>query len=251
MRASDFWLGVDGTYLDLDLLRSLRATTSAEHSDVEVALALADLLHEQFLIFGTSGGQALGDADAREAVRTLEAVVKRLGLDWTLPFVDMTTFRSYWLRNNARGSWEARRQILAPLFEPLRGQLEEIEDQSLRGELASPISPRGRTDWERVDTEISELRRHFHTARTPQDYRNIGNDVVAVLEALSAAAYDPGRHLRAGEAEPAVDRTKSRLMRIIEVEAGRDGSEELARLAKATIEFAQAVSVVGIEIDRA
>ncbi len=241
MRASDFWLDVDDTYIDLDTLRALRAAPSPEHSDLEVALGLVELLHDQFLKFGTSGGQSLDDSQAREAVRTLEAVLKRLGLDWTLPFRDMTSFRSYWLRNDAHRSWEARRQLLAPLFEPLRDQLEGIEDRSLAGELASPVSPRGRTGWERVDVEVAELRRHFHTARTPQDYRNIGNDVVAVLEALSAAAYDPARHLRAGELEPGPEKTKNRLARIVEVDGGAEGSEELTRLAKATVDFAQAV----------
>jgi hypothetical protein len=92
-----------------------------------------------------------------------------------------------------------------------------------------------------VDLEIAELRRHFHAARTPQDYRNIGNDVVAVLEALSAAAYDPARHLFEGETEPPVTQTKNRIARIIEVDSEREGSDELMRLAWASADMAQAV----------
>ena len=90
-------------------------------------------------------------------------------------------------------------------------------------------------------TGAGELRRHFHNARTPQDYRNIGNDVVAVLEALSAAAYDPARHLFPGESEPPLAQTKNRLTRIVEVDSEPEGSDELARLARATVEMAQAV----------
>jgi hypothetical protein len=131
--------------------------------------------------------------------------------------------------------------MVSELFDPLIEALEEREDATLRDELVTPVSPRGRTGWEKVDIEVAELRRHFHTAQTPQDYRNIGNDLVAVLEALSEAAYDLGRHLRKGESEPAIAQTKNRLTRIMEVDGVREGSAELVKLAKATIELAQAV----------
>lgn len=64
---------------------------------------------------------------------------------------------------------------------------------------------------------------------------------MAVLEAISGAAYDPSRHLFEGEAEPPVTQTKNRLARIIEVDSEREGSDELLRLARATAEMAQAV----------
>jgi hypothetical protein len=103
------------------------------------------------------------------------------------------------------------------------------------------LSPSGRTGWIAVDDEIAELRRHFHTARTPQDYRNLGNDVVTVLEALSAAAYHPMHHLFDGESEPPVAQTKNRLRRVVEVGAGTEASDELTRLATSTVDLAQAV----------
>lgn len=65
-----------------------------------------------------------------------------------------------------------------------------------------------REGWAAVDEEISELRRHFLVARTPQDYRAIGNDCVHVTEALSRQVYDASRHLRSGEEEPPADKTK-------------------------------------------
>lgn len=131
--------------------------------------------------------------------------------------------------------------MVKELFDPLHEELERREDDALRGELSEPVSPRGATWWPAVDEEIAELRRHFHAARTVQDYRNIGNDVVAILEAISGAAYVPARHLFTSETEPAVSLTKNRLTRIVEVDAGAEGSEEIARLGKATIELAQAV----------
>jgi hypothetical protein len=45
--------------------------------------------------------------------------------------------------------------------------------------------------------ELTQLRRRFRTAATPQDYRDAGNRCVAVLEAVSRTIYDPAVHLGA------------------------------------------------------
>jgi hypothetical protein len=244
MRATDFWTEdeVDGREIfNLPLIRALRAGPVPTYSDIEAALALADLLRGEFNLFGTSGGESLTDAGAREAMRTLQAITKRVGVSWQAPWRDFKAFYGYWTAHGGYGSWAARRKMVAEAFDPLIETLEDREEASFRDELANPISPKGRTGWERVDLEIHELRRHFDTAATPMDYRNIGNDVVAVLEALSEAAYVPARHLRAGETEPRVTETKNRLGRIIEVDGAKEGSTELVRMGKALIEFAQAV----------
>lgn len=132
-----------------------------------------------------------------------------------MPFRDFKTFYSYW-RHGAKGSWQARRDILDEIFDPLHEQLANLELQSLDSTLAQAISPRGRTGWLRVDEEIAELRRHFQGARTAQDYRNVGNDCVIITEALSRTVYDPLRHLRPGETEPRIGETKQRIERFVE-----------------------------------
>ena len=242
MRVDDFFRdGANGATLDVDLLRSLRTTTSPRYTDVEAAIALARLLHDQFLAYGTAGGESITDTGSREALRTLIALADRLGISFAPPYRDFGSFRSYWQTHDGHGSWQARRVMLFDLFEPLHVELEEREDASLRGDLAEPISPRGNTGWAAVDEEIAELRRHFHSASTVQDYRNVGNDIVTVLEALSAAAYDPTRHLYEGETEPPVTQTKNRLGRIVEVDFPAEGSDELVKLAKDVAVFAQAV----------
>jgi hypothetical protein len=64
---------------------------------------------------------------------------------------------------------------------------------------------------------------------------------VIVTEALSRVAYDPERHLRQGEDEPAVDKTKQRLERFIEDELPGPENAALRKLGRAAIEMAQAV----------
>ena len=78
-------------------------------------------------------------------------------------------------------SWKARRDILDGVFNDLHDQLADLDSRLMTASLAEAVSPRGRTGWARVDGEIVELRRHFQHARTPQDYRNIGNDCTTVI----------------------------------------------------------------------
>lgn len=227
MRRNDFFVeggesdmfGVPTGVLDEDLVTRIHAGVS-DRSDVEVSVPLARLLHEEFEKFGTGGGQELTSAQAQSAMRALRATVRRLGVEFTPPFADCDSFYSYWKKNGASGAggWQARRDILSSLFDPLHDQLADIQAVAFRSDLAMPVGDRPRTGWTRVDAEVAELRRHFQAARTPQDYRNVGNDCVIVLERLSEAAYDPVRHLESGEEEPPVAKTKARLERVVAVE---------------------------------
>ncbi len=225
-----------------DLVRELRSRPVALASDEEVAVGLARLVHDQLAAFGTDGDIDLTDEEMREALLALRAVIDRLGVDdFDPPFRSYDSFKTYWLRNDAYGSWQARRDILNDLFEPVHDRLTALESDTLASTLAEPISPHGGTGWSRVDAEISELRRHFRSARTEQDHRNIGNDCVTVLEAVSQVAYRPARHLREGEEEPPVANTKQRLGRVIEDALPGSENAETRKLARAAIEAAQAV----------
>jgi hypothetical protein len=160
-----------------------------------------------------------------------------------VPFRDFSSFREWWIRNGAAGSggYQARRNLLSGIFELLHNRLADMEQEALTSSLVEPISPHARTGWAAVDTEISELRRHFLSARTAQDYRAVGLDCVAVTEALSRQVYDPARHLRDGEDEPPVRKTKLRIERFVEDAAPGSDNAALRKVARASIEFAQHV----------
>jgi hypothetical protein len=88
---------------------------------------------------------------------------------------------------------------------------------------------------------LAELRRHFQIAKSEQDYRNVGNDCVIIIEALSRQVYDPQVHLRDGEDAPPADKTKIRIDRYIEDTATGPENAALRKLARSAIEFAQRV----------
>lgn len=236
-----FGVPVSRPRFDRELIADIRRAPLDDKSDAEVAVALARLVHDELEVYGTSGNQALKDPEMREALVALGAITKRLGVSLDLPFRDFSTFRSYWLRNDGYGSWQARRDLLSNLFDEAHDELIELESRSLTSSLARPVSPHSRTGWARIDEELSELRRHFQSARTPQDYRNVGNDCVTLIEALSAQVYDPATHLRQGETEPPVAKTKQRLERFVEHAIPGADNAALRKLAKASIELAQEV----------
>jgi hypothetical protein len=225
-----------------ELLDELRRRPLADTTDVEVAVSLARVVHDDLQAYGTGGGNAMGDEDLRLALQALTRVLGRLGIEFELPFRDFTAFNGWWKRNGAHNSYQARRDLLAALFDDLHDKLADLELEALDDDaLADPISPHSRTGWVKVDEEISELRRHFRNARTPQDYRAVGLDCVAVTEALSRQVYDVERHLRGGEEEPPVASTKHRIVRFVEDSAPGPDNATLRKLARAAIEYAQLV----------
>lgn len=231
-------------HVDVGLLAAVRRGPIPDHEDVEVAVSLARLVHDELELFGTSGGTELAEEEMRDAILALYGVLVRLGIGgFRLPFRDYTGFRSWWLKNDASGpgGWQARRDLLHRLFDSLHDQLADMELETLTSSLVDPISPHARTGWSGVDIEISELRRHFSTARTAQDYRNVGQDCVAVTEALSRTVYDARRHLRKGEEEPPIANTKQRIERFVEDSAPGSDNAAFRKLARAVIEVAQHV----------
>lgn len=227
--------------LDRPQLERLRAGPLEDRSDLTVAIALAQLAHQEFEAYGTDGSGRISDSEAQLVLRALRSCLLRLGIDFTVPWRDLTTFRSHWLRNDCANSWQARRDLLEDHFEPLHRQLFELEDREFHAELAEPVSPHSVTGWSKVDAEVRELRRRFRQAQTPQDYRAIGSHCVGVLEALSRTVYDPRVHLKAGEEEPPVDKTKQRLGRYVETELAGKPHESLRGVVTKTVVLAHEV----------
>lgn len=235
------WGGTTETF-NADLVGMLRVGPIEGLTDFKAAAALAGLVHDELTAFGTGGGQKLTDDQMAAALAALRAVAKRLGVDFEPPYRNFTAFRSYWIRRGAAGSggYQARRDLLDELFEPLHAQLTRIEEQALDS-LAYPASPHVEDGWPLVDEEVRELRRRFQTAATPQDYRAIGTHCVGVLEALGRTVYDPSRHLREGETPPPIDKTKLRIGRYIEDALPGARNEDVRGLANKAIELAHHV----------
>lgn len=181
----------------------------------------------------------MSDTEMQKAISAILTITSRLEISLEIPFRNFTTFRGYWLRNDGYGSWQARRDMLEAIFEPLFAELFVREQHSLEA-LPRPITSHDVLGWPDVDEAIRELRRRFETASTPADYKDAGHRCVTVLEALSSVVFDPS-HLNEGETELAIDKTKSRIRRYVERSYGGWEHAELRSLVTATVNFAQRV----------
>ncbi len=245
MRAADFFVEVmkppppnadpwdrPGSSLafDQDFVTQVRCGPVKGRTDLEVAVALCQLVHDELQRYGTDGSQTLRDDEISAAILALGAVLRRVTVPFALPFRNFTTFRSYWIKNGASNSWQARRDMLDEIFESLYLRLIRLEEQTLEA-LALPISPHAEVGWPTVDEEIRELRRRFATASTPQDYRAIGTNCIGVLESLGETVYDHARHRRGGETAPPRDKTNLRIGRYIEDALPGRANEDVRSLA--------------------
>lgn len=225
------------------LITELHSKPLEDISDVEAAAGLARLVHDEFEERGTSDNPRLTVRQSRGVMAALRAVLSRLEIPFKAPFEDFDDFYRYWRENGAAGAggWAKRRAMVADLLNPVHDVLADRQAGLFREALVEPVGEVRRTGWTQVDEEITELRRHFQNARTPQDYRNIGNDCVIILERISAFAYVSARHLDQDEEEPPVSNTKKRLERVLERELEGSANAELRKLVRSAIEQAQAV----------
>jgi len=204
------WLEpVEPEELDRDRLTRLLEAADPVEPDIDVALALMDLVRDDLTASGTGGGESLSDQDMRLATRVLSRVAERAGYEFKLPFRDHTSWRAWWNRNDGYGSWQARRELLGDLFDETYARLIAAQDQALDATLVEAISPHRTLGWPEVDTEINELRRQFSRATTPQDCAAVGLVAVRVTEALSRKVYVHAVHGAPGEEEPKISARRS------------------------------------------
>lgn len=233
----------DGTTsVDRDLLTLIRTGFSTNVDEVALAIKLLRIVENEFERFGTDGSEAFSNDDSREALLALQMCCKRLGfVHFVLPFRDFSSFRSWWISRGARGSWQARRDLLEEVFGEIAVALDnrflEIQEKML----VHPLNSEALSSWPEIQSEINELRRHVASATSAADLRNIGNDCVSILERLSEFTYSHQIHGLPNADEPAVSKTKIRLTSIIEHEYLSQSKSELKRLVSTLIDLAQAI----------
>lgn len=142
--AADFWVPVDPpdgvdpwttqVYEELDTGRLARLVEGPDRSarDLDVALALMDLVRDDLQLSGTTGDHHVSDPEMRTAVRALERTSARAGHEFKLPFCDHASWRSYWIRKNASGpgGWQARRDLLSDLFDGSYATMMAAQDRA-------------------------------------------------------------------------------------------------------------------------
>jgi len=231
-------------HVNLELLDQLMIAASPLVDDLDVAVSLLALLHDEFRAFGTSGGQWVPEDHVRIASDACSEVMGRLGLvAFDLPFRDYDGFYAYWRLKGAAGAggWQARRDLLANIFDPARDAVRREKMRRRRVSVASGVTSAGDLGWPAVDRLVTQVGRRFASARNYDDYKSVGLDCVSLLDTLSRTLYDPATHLREGEEEPPVDQSKKRLERVVEDATPGTSNDDLRKLIKAAIAYAHHV----------
>lgn len=99
---TDPW-GAPALVVRSELLTALRSGPIAGEDELSCAIALTRLVHSELEAYGTGGGERLTDNQIELAQRALRAVLERIGIGLNLPWRNFSTFRSYWLKNDAYG----------------------------------------------------------------------------------------------------------------------------------------------------
>ncbi len=136
MKPSDFFtfeefpaLGGMRRVFDATLVDRLRLQPEEGTSDLDAGYALAKLAYDDLTSFGTGGGKQLSNEDLSVVLRSLRAILGRLGVKFDAPpFRDFESFKSYWISHGMSGSWGARREYVNELFNPVFARLTQLED---------------------------------------------------------------------------------------------------------------------------
>ncbi|MER7178535.1 hypothetical protein ABT404_03430 [Streptomyces hyaluromycini] len=129
--SGDEW--VEPWVLDVGLIESLRFGPPADHTDLDVAITLTRLLHDDFVSYGTDGrDMRLNDDTVPVVIKAHRAVLERLALKaptWPFRMFDGPRgFGTYWRDNGMSGSWQARRNCVEQILGPTRDALEELQE---------------------------------------------------------------------------------------------------------------------------
>ncbi|CAL9592145.1 hypothetical protein SUDANB105_05245 [Streptomyces sp. enrichment culture] len=113
------------TCLDVDRVERLRGASLDDVTDLDAAYELTRLTMTDLEAFGMGGGETLNDEEIAVVLRTLRAVLQRLGVSLTLPFRDFKSFKAYWRDRGMSGSYAARQNYISSVFGPVLARLDE------------------------------------------------------------------------------------------------------------------------------
>lgn len=124
------WVGAEPfsytrTGLDTARVERLRDTSLDDVTDLAAAYELTRIAMDDLEAFSTVGGQTLDDEEIAVLLRSLRAVLRRLGVTLDLPFRDFKSFKRYWRDQGMSGSYDARRSYVNSVFAPILHQLDE------------------------------------------------------------------------------------------------------------------------------
>ncbi|MGC4107956.1 MAG: hypothetical protein QM753_16655 [Thermomicrobiales bacterium] len=238
--------GLNGDALDHEFLSHIAAAPIANYPDLELAEAMVALLEIELTDYGTGMRQRITNADARLLIRTSKILLRRIGIPFPdLPFLDLESFRRFWIQNDMANSYALRRTYIQEMVSPISSIIEERYLTLQISTVLTPISTPSDPKWLMIEEEIRQLRSRFAQAQTAQDFCGVGLACVRIQELLGDIAYDPDKHLPDGFEVPSRGQTANRFGQIIDTALDGSENQKVRALSRKIIDFAQDVKHSG------
>lgn len=169
------------------------------------------------------------DGEYRERRKRIRSLLGDLGLEDPNPHVDLWAWYGKWSRDLK--TYQARRDHIREMFNPLLKSIEDLQTQPL----GSGLPEAETTGWDAVDGQVAQLRIRLAKSETSEDFQAIGLLCRDILISLGEAAHDPAEHGEVGES--GVDRLNA----VVDAYSPGESNQKLRKLLKATFDYANVV----------
>lgn len=198
---------------------------------------------KQLLISVATDGPAISTVDAKYTKRrkTLNDGLRSQGIKPPFPFDDLWAWHGQW-SSGELPSYSSRRTYISGLAKPVREQLEAMVDGVQVEDPGSEPSP----TWVSLDARVEGIVSELRTARTTDDYQDVGRRCREVLIDTAKLLASPSL-VPAGQEAPQAANAKAWLNLFLASRAAGRSHAELRKFIPAAWDLAQKVTHGEIE----
>jgi hypothetical protein len=178
------------------------------------------------LNIGVEGLNSGDDRGDDEAASELDA----RGVENLLPYRDLWDWYGRWSSGDLP-TWQSRREFVNNIFNQQVRYVRAKRDSSLQVAVAP-------TGWERVDRDITEVRKRLESASTEAQFQAVGLLCREALISLAQAVYDPATHPTLDGTNASDTDAKRMLEAYIAVALSGSANEQIRKHARAAVDLA-------------
>lgn len=237
MTASDPW----ASYGDDPWGAQPAEPVDPDPSTLEGLIELLDA-QKQLLISVATGGERIDDVNKKYIRRrkSLNNALRDRGMKSPFLYEDLWSWYGHW--SSEFGTYAQRRVHITGLANPMREQLESIQEGAQVSDPGGDLLP----TWALLDSRVEGIANELRTARTTDDFQDVGRRCREVLIDAAKLLADPALVPEGTDAPKAAD-AKAWLELFLANRAAGRSHAELRKFIPAAWDLAQKVTHGGIE----
>ena len=180
-----------------------------------------------------TGGPKIKDVNGQYQQIRFEILTKMqdLGIEDPNPYPDLWSWYGKW-RDGSLPSWQARRNYIGALYQPL------LDALAMRSKTTLAVHPQEPTGWNRVDRSVDKINNALVHAENEEDFQTVGLLCREAIISLAQAVYDVTKHVSIDGVSPSETDAKRMLENYIAAELVGSSNETHRKFAKTTIQLA-------------